>query len=177
MQHKTWSAFVQAVACCLWHQAIAWTSVDSSSMRSCVETRIFQDRLVNTVATDAHSITRSSAAIYWQNKMGLFLSSVGLYLSYLGAVSLTFCKLSKRFSWNLCIAETVLLMTISSWNFVHVQSLSLKFSSKHDFWHGIFWRAHETLVQQTLGHLGVPKMIQNTKTFLCLLKTIQPMNG
>ena len=52
-------------------------------------------------------------------------------------VSLTFRELSKIFSWNLCIAEIVVLMRISSWNFVrvpkawlwaHVQSFSLKLS-------------------------------------------------
>ena len=53
-------------------------------------------------------------------------------------VSLTFRDLSKIFSRNLCIAEIVLLMRISSWNFVcvpkakamlwaHIQSFSLKF--------------------------------------------------
>ena len=36
----------------------------------------------------------------------------------LGVVSLTFCKLSKIVSQNLCIAEIVLVMRISSWNFV-----------------------------------------------------------
>ena len=55
----------------------------------------------------------------------------------LAFVSLTFRELSKIFSWNLCIAEIVVLMRISSWNFVrvpkawlwaHVQSFSLKFS-------------------------------------------------
>ena len=54
-----------------------------------------------------------------------------------GVVSLTFHELSKIFSWNFCIAEILLLMRISSWNFVrvpkamlwaHVQSFSLKFS-------------------------------------------------
>ena len=53
-----------------------------------------------------------------------------------GVISLTFGELSKVFSWNLCIAEIVVLMRISSWNFVsvpkawlwaHVQSFSLKF--------------------------------------------------
>ena len=55
----------------------------------------------------------------------------------LGGVSLSFCELSLIFSWNLCTAEIVILMRISSWNFVrvpktmlwtHVQSFSLKFS-------------------------------------------------
>ena len=55
----------------------------------------------------------------------------------LGVVSLTFRELSKIFSRNLCIAEIVLLMRISSRNFVrvpkamlwaHIQSFSLKFS-------------------------------------------------
>ena len=56
---------------------------------------------------------------------------------YLWGVSLTFRKLSKVFSRNLCIAEIVLVMRISSWNFVrvpkamlwaHIQSFDLKFS-------------------------------------------------
>ena len=55
----------------------------------------------------------------------------------LGAVSLTFRELSKIFSRNLCIEEIVLLVRISSWNFVcvpkamlwaHIQSFGLKFS-------------------------------------------------
>ena len=37
-----------------------------------------------------------------------------------GVVSLTFHELSKIFSRNLCIAEIVLVMKISSWNFVRV---------------------------------------------------------
>ena len=36
---------------------------------------------------------------------------------------------SPKYSRNLCIAEIVLLMTISSWSFVHAQSLSLTFSA------------------------------------------------
>ena len=37
----------------------------------------------------------------------------------LGVVSLTFCELSKIFSRNLCIAEFIVLLRISNWNFVH----------------------------------------------------------
>ena len=80
-----------------------------------------------------------------------------------GVVSLTFHELSKIFSWNLCIAEIILLFRISSWNFVrvpkamlwsHVQSFSLKFSPWMWFlalyiFARLFWRARETLVKQT----------------------------
>ena len=79
-----------------------------------------------------------------------------------GVVSLMFCELSKIFSWKLCIAEIVLLMRISSWNFVrvpkamlwaHVQSFSLKFSTQMWFlalciFARSFWRAREMLVKQ-----------------------------
>ena len=56
----------------------------------------------------------------------------------LGGDSLTFRELSKIFSQNLCVAEIVLLMRISSWNFVrvsksllwaHVPNFSLTFST------------------------------------------------
>ena len=59
------------------------------------------------------------------------------HVPHQGVVSLTFCKLSKIFSRNLCVAEIALPTSISSWNFVrvpkamlwaHVQSFSLKFS-------------------------------------------------
>ena len=70
-----------------------------------------------------------------------------LFLTDQGLVSLTFRELSKIFSRNLCIAKIVLRMRISSWNFVcvpkamlwaHVQSFSLKFYHKWDFWHCVF---------------------------------------
>ena len=63
--------------------------------------------------------------------------SVWCKLMSRGGVSLAFCELSKIFSRNLCIAEIVLLMRISSWNFVcvpkamlwaHIHSFSLKLS-------------------------------------------------
>ena len=41
-------------------------------------------------------------------------------LDHVGVVSLTFRELSKKFSRNFCIAEIVLLLRISSWNFVRV---------------------------------------------------------
>ena len=78
-----------------------------------------------------------------------------------GVVSLTFCELSKIFSRNLCIAEIVLLMKISNWNFVrvpnamlwaHIQSFILKFSPQMWFlallciFTRLFWRARETLL-------------------------------
>ena len=83
----------------------------------------------------------------------------------LGVVSLKFCELSKITSRNLCIAEVVLLMSNSSWNFIrvpqalltaHVQRFSLKFSPQ--MWMlalyifaRLFWRARETLVKQSRG--------------------------
>ena len=84
-----------------------------------------------------------------------------------GVVSLRFCMLSKIFSRNLCITEIVLLMRISSWNFVrepkamlwaHVQSFSLKFSTWMWFpalciFARLFWRVRETIVQQPPGTL------------------------
>ena len=61
---------------------------------------------------------------------------IGIFIGQ-GGVSLMFRELSKVFSRNLCIAEIVLVMRISSWNFVcvpkamlwaHEQSFNLKFS-------------------------------------------------
>ena len=65
----------------------------------------------------------------------------------LGGVSLMFHKLSKIFSWNLCIAEIILLINISSWNFVCVPKDMLwqmynisAWNSHHkcDFWYFVF---------------------------------------
>ena len=43
----------------------------------------------------------------------------------LGVISLTFRELSKIFSWNLCIADIIVLLRISSWNFVRVPKAML----------------------------------------------------
>ena len=83
-----------------------------------------------------------------------------------GCVSLTFRELSKTSSGNLCIAEIVLLMRISSWNIVlvskamfwaHMQSSSLKISPS--MWlmalyifARLFWRARKKLVKRPPGH-------------------------
>ena len=76
-----------------------------------------------------------------------------------GVVSLTFRELSKKISRNLCITQIVLLMRISSWNFVRVPCFwhTYNFSDwnshhKCDFWcclffARIFWGARETLVK------------------------------
>ena len=83
-------------------------------------------------------------------------------------VSLKFRELSKTFSRNLCIAEIVLFVRISSWNFVrvpkatlwaHVQSFNLKFSTQKWFparfvFARLFWRARKTLVKQPLATQG-----------------------
>ena len=84
------------------------------------------------------------------------------YYSHLGVVSQRFQELSKIFSWNLCIAEIILLVWISSWNFVrvpkamlwaHIQSFNLKFSPELWFpalciFTRLCWRAREMLVKQ-----------------------------
>ena len=88
-----------------------------------------------------------------------------------GVVSLTFRELSKIFSRNLCIAEIVLVIRISSWNLVrvpkamlwaHVQSFSLKFWSQMWFlvlciFARLFWRARETLVKQPVPYINWSK--------------------
>ena len=51
------------------------------------------------------------------------INADGLVLKHQGFVSLTFRELSKIISRNLCIAEIVLLMRISSWNFVCAHAL------------------------------------------------------
>ena len=82
-------------------------------------------------------------------------------LAMLGVVSLTFHELSKIFSRKLCIAKIVLVIRISSWNFVrvpkallwaHVQSFRLTFLPQMWFlvlciFARFFWRARETLVK------------------------------
>ena len=45
--------------------------------------------------------------------------------THLGVVSLTFRQLSKKLSRNLCIAQIVLVIRISSWNFVRVPKVLL----------------------------------------------------
>ena len=99
----------------------------------------------------------------WNNWVYCISQRWGVEL--LGVVALTFCKLSKIFSRNLCIAEIVLLMIISSWNFVHkpkamlwahIQIFSLKLSPQMWFlalciFARLFWRAPETLVKQPQG--------------------------
>ena len=63
-----------------------------------------------------------------------------------GVVSLTFRELSKILSRNLCIAEIVLVIRISSWNFVRVpKATRTKFQleiliTKCDFWCCVFSR-------------------------------------
>ena len=46
-------------------------------------------------------------------------------------VSLTFRELYKMFSRNLCIAQMIFLMRISSWNFVHVPIAMLRFGQTY----------------------------------------------
>ena len=100
------------------------------------------------------------------------LASISMIVTdALGPIRLRNCKFySKIFSRNLCIAEIVVHMRISSWNFVrvpkamlwaHVQSFSLSFSSS--MWllalyifARLFWRDRETLVKQPPGHSQRP---------------------
>ena len=103
---------------------------------------------------------RISPACGWQIKL-----EEQMPCTHQGVVSLTFRKLSKIFSWNLCTAEIVVLVRISSWNFVrvpkamlwaHIQSLSSKFSPQMWFpvlciFARLFWRDHEMLVKQHPG--------------------------
>ena len=100
----------------------------------------------------------------FQMSRGVSCSSF-VFLTDQGVVSPTFRELSTIFSRNLCIAKIVLLMIISSWNFVcvpkamlwtHVQSFSLKFSPQMGFlalcvFARFLWRARETLVKQPPG--------------------------
>ena len=77
-----------------------------------------------------------------------------------GGVSLTFHELSKIFSRNLYIAEIVLLMRISSWNFVLVQRFRLKLSLSMWFpalciFAILFWTIRKTLVKQPPGSILV----------------------
>ena len=92
-------------------------------------------------------------------------SQFPISLSILGVVSLTFRELSKIISRKYITPEITFTARISSWNFVrvpkawlwaHVQSFSLKFSSRVLFlqctnFERIFWRARETLVKQSPG--------------------------
>ena len=67
----------------------------------------------------------------------------------LRVVSLTFHELSKIVSRNLCTAEIVFLMRISSWNFV---AFSWNSHRKCDFWHCVFSRDYfGELVKQPPG--------------------------
>ena len=98
---------------------------------------------------------------------------------------LTFGELSKIFSRNLRIAEIVLLMTISSWNFVrgpksmlwaHVQSFSLKFLPYIWFlvWYifaRLFWRAHETLMKHPPDYLTYISRIPYPQTRITSLRS------
>ena len=48
------------------------------------------------------------------------------------SVSLTFHELYKMFSRNLCIAQIILLLNISSWNFVRVPKAMLCFGHTYN---------------------------------------------
>ena len=97
-----------------------------------------------------------------------------------GVVSLMFCKLLKIFSWNLCIAGMLLLMRISSLNFVHVYKASA-WNSHHKcfFWYCAIPQDYfgETLVKQSPGsgvlgqNLSLKPMyllLKQQQSFLCL---------
>ena len=64
----------------------------------------------------SHAISWSISFAYWFHH-GVYGDILKVPL---GGVSLTFREFSKIFSQNLCIAEIILLMRISSWNFVRV---------------------------------------------------------
>ena len=129
-------------------QAIIWTNAGILLIRPLGTN--FKEILIGNQTFSFKKIhLKMSSAKWWPFCLGLnvlnaeapaFLpgsSSSRSSQQHLGAVSLTFGELSKILSRNLCIAEIVLLMRISSWNFVrvpkamlwaHAQSLSLKFS-------------------------------------------------
>ena len=109
-----------------------------------------------------------------------------------GVVSLMFHELSKIFSRYLCIAEIILLMRISSWNFVcvptamlwaHIQSFSLKFSPWMWFlvlyiFARLFWRPHKTLMKQPPdGWLLVPVVSDGSGSLLCYLFLASMITG
>ena len=97
-----------------------------------------------------------------------------------------FRKLSKIFSLNLCIAEIILLMRISSWNFIlepkatlwaHVQNFSLKFLPQMWFlvlyiFTRIFlensWNVSETNPWCISSHAGYSMESANPMTFIIL---------
>ena len=86
-------------------------------------------------------------------------------INILGGGSLMFCKLSKIISRKYTMLEITFMVTIASWNLVHVpikawlwapvQSCSLKFSKEVRFLQyknlkRICWRARKTLVNPSL---------------------------